>query len=266
MINLKTSAEIEIIARGGAIIAGLLEEVEHRIRPGLTTRELDEFSDGYIRSHAGAVPAFKGLYGFPGSVCISLNEEIVHGIPSGDRVLHEGDIVSLDVGVKLDGWCSDSAWSFPVGEVDEASDHLLAVTRRALDAAVEAAQPGNHVGDIGAAVVDTVDGTGLGIIRDLVGHGVGRDVHEDPQVPNVGRRGYGPILRPGLVIAIEPMLSTGSEHIRTLEDRWTVVTTDGSRSAHFEHTVAVTDDGPRILTARGATAVAPASEAGRVGE
>jgi methionyl aminopeptidase len=249
VIHLKSEQEIEVIARGGAIIAGLLDEVASRVRPGASTAELDRFADEYIRSHEGAEPAFKGLYGFPGSVCISLNEEVVHGIPSEARTLDEGDIVSMDVGVKLDGWCSDSAWTFPVGPVDEGTTQLLEVTERALDAAVAAAVAGNHVGDIGAAVMDTVEGTGLAIIRDLVGHGVGREVHEDPQVPNVGRKGYGPLLRSGMVLAIEPMLSRGTDAIRTLDDRWTVVTADGTRSAHFEHTVAVTPDGPRVLTA-----------------
>ena len=256
MIHLKSRDEIETIGRGGAIIAGLLDEVGARVRPGVTTAELDGFADEYIRSHDGAVPAFKGLYGFPGSVCVSVNEEVVHGIPSPERELGEGDIVSLDVGVKLDGWCSDSAWTFPVGRVDDATADLLQVTERALDAAVAVAVVGNHVGDIGAAVMETVDGTGLAIIRDLVGHGVGREVHEDPQVPNMGRKGYGPLLRPGMVLAIEPMLSRGTDTIRTLEDRWTVVTADGSRSAHFEHTVAVTPDGPRILTATAAPVAA----------
>lgn len=258
MIHLKSQDEIRVMARGGAIIGGLIDELEGRVRPGVTTQELNAFADEYIRSHDGATPAFKGLYGFPGSVCISVNEEIVHGIPSAERALTEGDIVSIDIGVKLDGWCSDSAWTFPVGDVDEETGRLLDVTRRSLDAAIEAARLGNHVGDIGAAVLETVKGTGLGVIRDLVGHGVGREVHEDPQVPNIGRAGYGPLLREGMVLAIEPMLSLGSEHIRTLEDRWTVVTADGTRSAHYEHTVAITAAGPRILT----TAVAPVAGRG----
>lgn len=258
MIHLKSLGEIRLIARGGAIIAGLIEELEGRVRPGVTTQELDDFADDYIRSHDGAIPAFKGLYGFPGSVCISVNEEIVHGIPSPERALTKGDIVSIDVGVKLDGWCSDSAWTFPVGDVDEETGRLLDVTRRSLDAAIGAARLGNHVGDIGAAVLETVKGTGLGVIRDLVGHGVGREVHEDPQVPNIGRAGYGPLLREGMVLAIEPMLSLGSEHIRTLEDRWTVATADGTRAAHYEHTVAITAEGPRILT----TVVAPVAGRG----
>ncbi len=248
MIHLRTAADIDAIAHGGCIIGELFGELEGRVVPGVSTGALDAVAEEFIRSFDGAEPAFKGLYGFPGAVCISVNEEIVHGIPSVERVLHEGDIVSVDVGVRRDGWCSDSAWTFPVGEVDEDTRRLLRVSRSSLDAAVRAAVPGNHVGDLGAAVMETVEGTGLGIVRDLVGHGIGRDVHEDPQVPNVGRRGYGPLLRAGMVLAIEPMLSLGTDRIRTLEDDWTVVTADGTRSAHFEHTVAITEDGPRILT------------------
>ena len=248
MIRLKSADEIDLIAHGGAIIGALLREVETRIVLGVSTGELDSFCDTFIRSYEGAIPAFKGLYGFPGSVCVSVNEEIVHGIPSPDRVLVENDIVSIDVGVRLDGWCSDSAWTFPVGEVDGPTRELLSITEEALERAVAAARPGLHVGDIGAAVVGTVKGTGLRIVRELIGHGVGRDVHEEPQVPNIGRPGHGPRLRAGMVIAIEPMLSRGTDQIRTLEDHWTVVTTDGSRSAHFEHTVAVTAAGPRVLT------------------
>ena len=249
MIHLKTPEEIEVIARGGAIIADFLVEIQPRIVPGVSTLDLNVFADDFIRSYDGAEPAFKGLYGFAGSICISLNEEVVHGIPRANRMLAEGDIVSIDVGVKLDGWCSDSAWTFPVGEVDEQGRHLLAVTEEALHAAITAAVKANHVGDIGSAVMARVVGTGLHIIRDLVGHGVGREVHEEPQVSNLGRPGVGPLLREGMVLAIEPMLALGTENIRTLEDRWTVVTQDGTRSAHFEHTVAVTANGPRILTA-----------------
>ncbi|MEQ8329618.1 MAG: type I methionyl aminopeptidase [Longimicrobiales bacterium] len=248
MIHIRTPEEIDRMARGGAIIAGLLGEVPNRIRPGVSTWELDQFCDEYIVGHDGAVPAFKGLYGFPGSVCISVNEEVVHGIPSKARVLEDGDIVSIDVGVRLDGWCSDSAWTFPVGEVAAPTQALLDITRASLDAAASAAVRGNHVGDLGAAVMQTVEGTEYGIIRDLVGHGIGRDVHEEPQVPNVGRAGYGPLLREGMVLAIEPMLSAGTVNIRTLDDGWTVVTADGALAAHFEHTVAITAEGPRILT------------------
>lgn len=249
MISLKTPAEIDVIARGGAIIAGLLSELEARIVPGASTAEVDAFSEEYIGSHDGAVPAFKGLYGFPGSVCASINEEIVHGIPSAGRRVVEGDILSIDVGVRLDGWCSDSAWTYPVGDVDADTARLLAVTEEALDEAVQAACRGNHVGDIGAAVMEVVSGTGLSIVRDLVGHGVGREVHEEPQVPNTGHPGMGPGLREGMVIAIEPMLSLGTDRIKTLDDDWTVVTADLSRSAHFEHTIAITDGEPRVLTA-----------------
>jgi len=237
------------MARGGAIIAGLLEELPSRIAPGVTTGQIDAFCEHYIVSHEGASAAFKGLYGFPGSVCVSVNEEVVHGIPSLKRALRDGDIVSVDVGVKLEGWCSDSAWTFPVGEVSPEARQLLDVTLRALEAATEAAVVGNHVGDLGAAVIKTVEGTSYGIIRELVGHGIGRDVHEEPQVPNVGRAGHGPLLREGMVLAIEPMLSAGSPSIRTLRDGWTVVTADRALSAHFEHTVAITAQGPRILTA-----------------
>ena len=251
MIHLRTAEEMETMARGGAIIAGLLDELPSHIVPGVTTGQIDAFCEQYIVSHEGALPAFKGLYGFPGSVCVSVNEEVVHGIPSPKRLLADGDIVSVDVGVKLDGWCSDSAWTFPVGEVGPEARKLLDVTVRSLEAAVEAAVPGNHVGDIGAAVIRTVEGSTYGIIRELVGHGVGRDVHEEPQVPNVGRAGHGPLLREGMVLAIEPMLSAGSPSIRTLRDGWTVVTADRSLSAHFEHTVGITAQGPRILTAVG---------------
>ena len=256
MIHLKTPEEIDVIARGGAIIADFLIEVRPRIRPGVSTLELDGFADEFIRSHAGAVPAFKGLYGFSGSVCTSVNEEVVHGIPKADRVLQDGDIISIDVGVKLDDWCSDSAWTFPVGEIDESTKHLLEVTEDALDRSLAAAVLDGFVGDIGAAVATRVEGTGLSIIRDLVGHGVGREVHEEPQVPNFGRAGTGPALREGMVLAIEPMLSRGTFEIQTLDDRWTVVTQDRTWTAHFEHTVAVTAAGPRVLTA--APAEAPA--------
>lgn len=256
-IILKSSEEIEAMGRSGAIIGRLFEMLAPRILPGTSTGELDALAEEFIRSHAGAEPAFKGLYGFTGSVCASVNEEVVHGIPSPRRVLREGDILTIDVGVRLDGWCSDSAWTFPVGEVDDTSARLLEVTERALERAVEAATPGRHVGDIGAAVEAAVEGTGFSIIRDLVGHGIGREVHEAPQVPNLGRPGQGPQLRAGMVLAIEPMISAGSHRIRTLSDRWTVVVADGARSAHFEHTVAVTAKGPLVLTGVGNPVAAP---------
>ncbi|MSR23246.1 MAG: type I methionyl aminopeptidase [Gemmatimonadetes bacterium] len=249
MIELKTPREIEEIARAGGIIGALFREIERSVVAGESTLGLDRFAEEFIRSHPGAVPVFKGLYGFPGSLCTSINEEVVHGIPSDERILRDGDIISIDVGVKLDGWCSDSARTFPVGEVSPEREHLLSVTREALDRAVEAAVPGAHVGDIGHAVEKVVEGTGFSIVRDLVGHGIGRKVHEDPQVPNRGRPGAGLELREGMVLAIEPMIAVGSYRTRTLKDNWTVVTADGSPAAHFEHTVALTADGPRILTA-----------------
>ena len=244
------------MAAAGRIVGGTLALIRRQIRPGMSTEDLDDLAEEFIRSHPGARPSFKGLYGFPKTLCTSINEEVVHGIPKADRVLENGDIISIDVGVKLDGWCSDSAWTSPVGEIDERTRHLLEVTEDALDRSLAATVLDGFVGDIGAAVVTRVNGTGLGIIRDLVGHGVGREVHEEPQVPNFGASGTGPALREGMVLAIEPMLSCGTSDIQTLDDRWTVVTRDRTRSAHFEHTVAVTSNGPRILTA--APAEAPA--------
>lgn len=258
MIPLKSSREVEAIGRSGRIVADLFGEIEPLVVPGLSTAELDRFAGEFVRSYAGAVPAFKGLYGFPGNACISINEEVVHGIPSG-RVLRSGDIVSVDVGVRCGGWCADSAFTFSVGEVGPGATHLLQVTRSALDAAVAAARPGARVGDVGAAVVDVVRGTGLSIVRDLVGHGIGREIHEEPQVANEGRAGTGVLLSPGMVLAIEPMLSAGSARIRTLADEWTVVTSDRALSAHFEHTVAVTSTGPAVLT--GGSVWAPTAQA-----
>ena len=210
MIHLRTRTEMDTIAQAGSIIGRLHDIFPEHVRPGVSTGELDAFAEDFIVSHDGAVPAFKGLYGFPGSVCISVNEEVVHGIPSTERILEEGDIVSIDVGVRLDGWYSDSARTFPVGSVSSDATELMRITRESLDRQIEAAVPGNHVGDLGAAVVDVVNGTGYGIIRELVGHGVGRELHEEPQVPNHGRAGHGPLLREGMVLAIEPMLSAGT--------------------------------------------------------
>lgn len=254
MIQLKSSREIETMAAGGAILAATHAVLRAEVRPGLTTAQLDTIAEDFIRSHDGAVPAFKGLYGFPGAICISVNEEIVHGIPSRKRVLLEGDIVSLDIGVKYRGYYTDAANTVPVGEVDAVTARLLDVTRRALDAGIAAAVPGNYIGDIGAAVQGLVEPEGFSIVRDLVGHGIGADPHEDPQVPNHGKPKRGKKLMPGLCIAIEPMVNVGSPLTRTLADRWTVVTIDGSRSAHFEHTVAITEQGTRILTQVPATA------------
>lgn len=248
MIELKSRTEIDAMAESGAIVGALFAEIEARVAPGVSTLALDRFAEEFIRSHDGATPVFKGLYGFPGTLCTSINEEVVHGIPSDDRVLTEGDIVSIDVGVRLGGWCADSARTFAVGEVSTEAEELVEVTRTALDRAIDAARPGKHTGDIGHAVEETVRATGHEIIRDLVGHGVGRKLHEEPQVPNLGSPGEGTPLREGMVLAIEPMVTVGTWRIQTLSDRWTMVTADRSLSAHFEHTVAITAEGPRVLT------------------
>lgn len=249
MIQLKSAREIELMAQGGAILAATHAAMRRAVRPGVTTWELDRIAEEFIREHAGATAAFKGLYGFPGSVCISVNQEVVHGIPSRKRALVEGDLVSLDFGVKYEGYFTDAAVTLPVGEVDAASRRLLDVTERALHAGIAAATVGNHVGDIGHAVQGVVEPEGFGIVRELVGHGVGTGPHEEPQVPNYGKPKRGPKLLAGMTLAIEPMVNAGSAKTRTMPDKWTVVTVDGKRSAHFEHTIAITDDGPRILTA-----------------
>lgn len=245
---LKTPDQVEAIGRAGRIIGDLFDVVADRVRPGASTGDLDHFAESFIRDHDGAEPAFKGLYGFPASVCASINQEVVHGIPSPYRKVREGDILTIDVGVKLDGWFADSAVTFPVGAVDDETEELLTVTREALAIGIDAARAGNHLGDIGHVIQTRVEEAGFAVVRELVGHGIGRDPHEDPQVPNFGEPGRGPVLEEGLVIAIEPMVNLGAPEVRTLGDRWTVVTADKRRSAHFEHTVAVTANGPRILT------------------
>jgi methionyl aminopeptidase len=248
MIPLRTPAEIDAIARAGAILAGLFTAIEPRVVPGASTADLDRFAEGFIRGHDHAEPSFKGLYGFPATLCTSINEEVVHGIPSRKRRLKEGDLVSIDAGVRLDGWCADRAVTFPVGAIDAPTHRLLAVTRESLEAGIAEARPGNRIGDIGAAIQELAEAAGMSVVRELVGHGVGRLPHEKPEVPNFGRRGTGLRLLAGLVLAIEPMVNQGERDILTLADEWTVVTADRSRSAHFEHTVAVTPNGPRILT------------------
>jgi methionyl aminopeptidase len=215
----------------------------------MTTADLDAIAEDFIRSHDGAVPSFKGLYNFPASICSSINNEIVHGIPSKKRVLLEGDVVSIDVGVQYEGYHTDSATTVAVGSVNEESARLLQATRDALAAGVAAAVTGNHLGDIGAAVQAVAEGAGFSVVRDLVGHGIGTGFHEEPQVPNYGKPNRGLRLVPGLTIAIEPMVNVGKPGIRTMPDRWTVVTIDGKRSAHFEHTVAITETGTLVLTA-----------------
>jgi methionyl aminopeptidase len=255
MMTLKSPREIELMARAGEIVAGTLELVGGMIRPGVTTEALDTAAERFIRSHPGATPSFKGLYGFPKSLCISINDEIVHGIPSPRRVLHEGNIVSIDVGVFLNGYHADSAATFPVGEISPEARRLLDVTRAALNAGIAQAQIGNHIGDIGHAIQRTAEAAGFGVVRELVGHGVGQRMHEDPQVPNHGQPHRGPRLQAGMTLALEPMITAGDYATRMLDDKWTVVTADGSLSAHFEHTVAITREGPRVLTNGGQLSV-----------
>ena len=248
LITLKTPDEIDTIARAGAIIAELYGLMPREVVAGRSTAELDEFAESFIRDHAGAEPAFKGLYGFPATLCTSVNHEVVHGIPSARRKLVEGDVISIDCGVKLEGFYADAAITLPVGEIAADAAELLQRTRTALDQGVAEVRPGNRLFDIGAAVQEVADDAGYGIVRDLVGHGIGRLPHEEPQVPNYGRHGRGMKLEVGLVICVEPMLNLGTANVRTLPDRWTVVTADHKVSAHFEHTVAVTAEGPRVLT------------------
>jgi methionyl aminopeptidase len=249
MITLKSSREIEIMARAGRIVAGTLALMREIVRPGMTTEDLDAAAEAFIRRHEGAVPSFKGLYGFPKTLCTSIDEEIVHGIPSARRVLSEGSIVSVDVGVQLEGLHADSATTIAVGKVAPEAERLMEVTRESLTAAITQARLGNHVGDIGHAVQKVAEGAGFGVVRELVGHGIGTRFHEEPQVPNYGAPRRGPRLLEGMTLAIEPMITMGNPATRTLGDKWTVVTADGSLSAHFEHTVAITANGPRILTA-----------------
>jgi methionyl aminopeptidase len=249
MITLKSPREIEIMSRAGRIVAGALARIREILKPGMSTEDLDAEAERYIRSHDGAVPSFKGLYGFPKTLCTSIDDEIVHGIPSSKRVLNEGSIVSVDVGVQLEGLHADSATTLAVGRVDPDAERLLRVTQECLQAGIAQARLGNHVGDIGYAVQRIAEGAGYGVVRELVGHGIGARFHEEPQVPNYGAPKRGPRLLEGMTIAIEPMITMGSPVTKTLSDKWTVVTADGSRAAHFEHTVVVTANGPRILTA-----------------
>jgi methionyl aminopeptidase len=248
MITLKSPREIDTMARAGHIVFETLALVRRSVKPGVTTLHLDEVAEEFIRSHSGARPSFKGLYGFPRTLCTSINEEIVHGIPSAKRVLREGAIVSVDVGVCLDELHADSATTIPVGEIAPETERLLRVTQECLAAGIAQARLGNHVQDIGHAVQQVAEAAGFGVVRELVGHGIGTQFHEEPQVPNHGKPKRGPRLLEGMTLAIEPMITMGHYATRTLPDKWTVVTADGSLSAHFEHTVAITRNGARLLT------------------
>lgn len=247
MIRLKSKADIEAMRVAGSILRRALTSAGAAVRPGVTTAELDELVRESITREGGR-PAFKGYHGFPGNACISINEAVVHGIP-GPRALAEGDLVSIDVGVEKGGYYADACDTFAVGRISPQAQRLLDVTRESLAAGIAQAQPGHRLGDISHAVQRFVEGEGFSVVRDLVGHGIGWALHEEPQVPNFGHAGQGPELVPGMVLAIEPMVNEGREAVRTLADEWTVVTADGKLSAHFEHTVAITESGPVILTA-----------------
>jgi methionyl aminopeptidase len=246
VIKLKTPDEIERMAAAGRILARCHAILRSKARPGVTTADLDAAAERFIRSQ-GAEPAFKGYRGFPGSICASPNSMVVHGIP-GPYELKRGDLLSIDIGVVLDGWVADAAITHPIGNVTPIASRLLTTTRAALFDAVEQVRPGNRLGDVSHAVQTRVEGDGFAVIRSLVGHGIGREMHEDPQIPNFGDAGTGPELEEGMVLAIEPMVNVGTHHVRMGQDDWAVYSQDGSLAAHFEHTVAVTSDGPRILT------------------
>lgn len=249
MIELKSEREIKIIRENGRIVAMTLNYIKEKIKPGIKTIELDFWAEEFIKRNK-AVPAFKGYHGFPKNICVSINEEVVHGIP-GQRVLKEGEIVSVDVGVLKDGFYADGAWTFPVGEIADEFKKLLEVAKKGLEAGIAQANSGNRLGDISFAVQSLVEQNGFSVVRDLTGHGIGRQMHEDPPIPNFGVSGMGPLLKEGMVLAIEPMVNAGTYKIKTLDDNWTVVTEDGSLSAHFEHTITVTQNGGEILTLQG---------------
>lgn len=247
MIILKTPEEIEIMARASRLVAETLEMLKKHVRPGVTTEELDRLAEDFIRSQGGR-PAFKGYRNYPKTLCTSVNDQVVHGIPS-KRVLKEGDIVGLDLGVVVDGFYGDAAVTVPVGTISEEAARLLRVTEEALYAGISQATVGNRLSDISHAVQERAEAAGFSVVTDFVGHGIGRQLHEEPQVPNYGKPGQGPRLQAGMVLAIEPMINMGKSEVRVLDDQWTAVTKDGSLSAHFEHTIAIQPSGPpRILT------------------
>lgn len=246
MIILKSEREINYMRDAGRIVAETLQEVKKAVRPEITTLELDHIAADYIKS-CGAIPTFKGYHGFPGNICASVNEQVVHGIP-GVKKLKNGDTVSIDIGAVINGYHGDAALTFPVGEIDAEVQKLLNVTEESLYKGIEQAIAGNRLSDISHAVQTHAEKHGYGVVRDYVGHGIGRNMHEDPQIPNYGIPGHGPRLKPGMTLAIEPMINMGTHVVNVLDDGWTVVTADGKPSAHFEHSIAITPDGPEILT------------------
>ena len=246
MIELKSEREIRIIRENGRIVGLILRYLKEKIKPGIKTIELDKLAEEFILKK-NAIPAFKGYRGYAGNICTSINNEVVHGIP-GERALKEGEIVSVDIGVLKNGFYADGAWTFPVGKISDQVKRLLEVTLKSLEAGISQSIAGNRLGDISYAVQSIAEKNGFSVVRDLTGHGIGRHMHEDPPVPNFGSAGSGLLLKEGMVLAIEPMVNAGGYQIKTLEDNWTVVTLDGSLSAHFEHTIAITNNGPEILT------------------
>lgn len=246
LITIKSDREIELMKRAGNIVYQTHKYLKPFLKEGITTRKLDELAEEFIRKQ-DATPSFKGYGGFPGSICTSINSEVVHGIP-GNRKLKNGDIISIDIGACYKGFHGDSAWTYPIGEIDDNKKYLLEHTEKALFIGLEQVKPGNRIGDIGAAIEEYATNHNLGVVKELVGHGIGTKLHEDPEIPNYGRRATGPILKEGMTIAIEPMLNFGTANIYILDDDWTIETEDGEASAHFEHTVAVTKDGYKILT------------------
>lgn len=246
-IMIKTPQEIEKMRQAGIILRQVHEAIRQAVKPGATTMDLERVAEAKI-AELGAKPAFKGYHDYPWCLCTSVNEEVVHGMPSSKTVLKDGDIVSVDCGVILEGYYSDAAETYPVGKLSPAARKLLDVTKASLEQAIQEAQVGATLGDIGAAVQEMCEASGYGVVRDFVGHGIGRNMHEEPQVPNYGKRGKGTKLRAGMVLAIEPMINAGTHEVKVLKDGWTAVTVDGSLSAHFEHTVAITENGPLVLT------------------
>jgi methionyl aminopeptidase len=246
LINLKSPREIAVMREAGRIVHEVHQALARAVRPGITTGELDQLAERLIRE-AGGVPTFKGYHDYPASICASVNEQVVHGIPNG-KPLKEGDVVAIDLGVTYKGYVGDSAYTHPVGKVSAEVQRLLEVTAGALEEAIAVCRPGNRVGDIGHAVQRYVEAHGFAVVREYVGHGIGASMHEPPQVPNFGQPGSGPVLKPGMVLAIEPMVNAGTWEVVLLDDKWTVVTKDRKYSAHFEHTVAITENGPTVLT------------------
>jgi methionyl aminopeptidase len=245
-IKLKSADEIDRLRVAGALVAELLVQMEKQVKAGVTTQEIDRFGEEFIRAR-GAEPVFIGYRGYRHATCVSVNEEVVHGIP-GAKVLRDGDIVGVDVGVKIDGYCGDSAVTFPVGNISAKAKKLLRVGKESLRLAIRQVRPGKHLGDVSQAIQSYAEKNGFSVVRDLYGHGIGRDMHEDPLIPNYGKAGEGPELKPGMVLCIEPMLNVGGWRIKTLSDGWTVVTEDGELSCHFEHMVLVTEKEPEVLS------------------